>query len=225
MTDSALDSSRRWRLIVGLGNPGRQYAQTRHNIGFAIADQLADAHGLKFSKMMNRAIIAIGEIEGEKVVLAKPQTFMNDSGSAVSPIAKFYKVALPDLMVIYDELDIPFAQLRMRPFGGNGGHNGMKSIIAKLASQEFPRLRVGIGRPPGKMDPAGFVLEPFNTVEREEMAEASDRAVKGLVVWLKQGIDRAMNVVNVSPAARDDAPIPPAKRQAGAGPDETAARG
>ncbi len=194
-------SSHRWRLIVGLGNPGRQYAETRHNIGFAIADLLAQKHGLKFTQMMNRALIAIGEIEGEKVVLAKPQTFMNDSGSAVSPIARFYKVALPDLMVIYDELDIPFAQLRMRPFGGNGGHNGMKSIIARLGSQDFPRLRVGIGRPPGKMDAASFVLQPFSAAERAEMAEASERAVKGLVIWLKQGIDRAMNFVNASRAS------------------------
>ncbi len=197
-------SSRRWRLIVGLGNPGRQYAETRHNIGFAIADLLAEKYGLKFTRMMNRALIAIGEIEGEKVVLAKPQTFMNDSGSAVGPIARFYKIALPDLMVIYDELDIPFAQLRMRPFGGNGGHNGMKSIIARLGSQEFPRLRVGIGRPPGKMDPAGFVLQPFSAAEREEMAEASEQAVKGLVIWLKNGIDRAMNFVNAGPKNREE---------------------
>jgi PTH1 family peptidyl-tRNA hydrolase len=211
--DTIETSSRRWRLIVGLGNPGRQYAETRHNIGFAIADRLAETHGLKFTKMMNRAIIAIGEIEGEKVVLAKPQTFMNDSGSAVSPIARFYKVALPDLMVIYDELDIPFAQLRMRPFGGNGGHNGMKSIIARLGSQEFPRLRVGIGRPPGKMDPAGFVLQPFSAAEREEMAEAGERAVQGLVIWLKHGIDRAMNFVNAGPAKREDA-APPRRPQA-----------
>lgn len=199
-------SSRRWRLIVGLGNPGRQYADTRHNIGFAIADLLAAKHGLTFSKMMNRALVAIGEIEGEKVVLAKPQTFMNDSGSAVAPLARFYKIALPDLMVIYDELDIPFAQLRMRPFGGNGGHNGMKSIIARLGSQAFPRLRVGIGRPPGKMDPASFVLQPFSAAERAEMAEASERAVKGLVIWLTNGIDRAMNFVNAGPASREDSP-------------------
>lgn len=205
-------SSRRWRLIVGLGNPGQQYAETRHNIGFAIVDLLAEKHGLKFNKMMNRAIIAIGEIDGEKVVLAKPQTFMNDSGSAVSPIARFYKIALPDLMVIYDELDIPFAQLRMRPFGGNGGHNGMKSIIARLGSQEFPRLRVGIGRPPGKMDPASFVLQPFSAAEREEIAETSERAARGLVIWLKSGIDRAMNFINTSPASRAEA-APPRRSQ------------
>ncbi|MGQ9814997.1 MAG: aminoacyl-tRNA hydrolase, partial [Candidatus Roseilinea sp.] len=113
-----------------------------------------------------------------------------------------------DLMVIYDELDIPFAQLRMRPFGGNGGHNGMKSIIARLGSQAFPRLRVGIGRPPGKMDPANFVLQPFSAAEREEMAEASERAVKGLVIWLQHGIDRAMNFVNASPSSHTDAASP-----------------
>ncbi|MCS7060350.1 MAG: aminoacyl-tRNA hydrolase [Anaerolineae bacterium] len=197
--------SHRRRVIVGLGNPGRRYADTRHNVGFAVVERLAEQHNLRFNQMMNRALIALGEIEGEKVVLVKPQTFMNDSGSAVAPIARFYKVALPDLLVIYDELDLPFAQLRMRPFGGNGGHNGMKSIIAKLGSQDFPRLRVGIGRPPGKMDPAAFVLQPFTSAERAEMSETIERAVAGLVIWLKHGIDRAMNVVNIGAARLNSA--------------------
>jgi len=204
MSDAASpapDPNRR-RIIVGLGNPGRDYARTRHNIGFQIVDALADKHGLKFSKMMNRAIVALGEVEGAKVILAKPQTYMNDSGSSVGPIVKFYKVELADLLVIYDELDIPFAQLRMRPFGGTGGHNGMRSVTDRLASQAFPRLRVGIGRPPGRMDPRDYVLAPFTADERDAMAEAVDRALRGIGVWLAQGIDRAMNVVNLpTPAA------------------------
>jgi PTH1 family peptidyl-tRNA hydrolase len=205
MSDAASpapDPNRR-RVIVGLGNPGRDYARTRHNVGFQIVDALADKHGLRFSKMMNRAIVALGEIEGAKVVLAKPQTYMNDSGASVGPIAKFYKVELADLLIIYDELDIPFAQLRMRPFGGTGGHNGMRSITDRLASQAFPRLRVGIGRPPGRMDPRDYVLAPFTADERDAMAEAIDRALRGIGVWLTQGIDRAMNVVNLPAQAAE----------------------
>jgi PTH1 family peptidyl-tRNA hydrolase len=198
----ALDPNRR-RIIVGLGNPGRDYARTRHNIGFQIADALADKHGLKFAKMMNRSIIALGEIDGAKVILAKPQTYMNDSGASVGPIVKFYKVELADLLVIYDELDIPFAQLRMRPFGGTGGHNGMRSITDRLGSQDFPRLRVGIGRPPGRMDPRDYVLAPFTADERAQMAEAVDRAMRGIALWLTQGIDRAMNVVNLPAQAAE----------------------
>ncbi len=194
MNGSALT---RWRVIVGLGNPGREYARTRHNAGFHIVDLLAERHGLKFTKMMNRSIVAVGQIEGAKVVLAKPQTYMNDSGSSVGPIVKFYKAELPDVLVIYDELDIPLAQLRMRPFGGTGGHNGMRSITERLGSQDFPRIRVGIGRPPGRMDPKDYVLQPFNAPELELMAEAYDRAVKGIELWLTLGIDRAMNAVNL----------------------------
>ena len=129
----------RRRIIVGLGNPGREYAKHRHNVGFMIVDRLADQHHLKFNRMMNKAIIALGEIAGNKVLLAKPQTFMNLSGESVGPLVKFYKAALSDLLVIYDELDLPLGQLRMRPKGSAGGHNGMKSIIARLGSDEIGR--------------------------------------------------------------------------------------
>jgi PTH1 family peptidyl-tRNA hydrolase len=185
------------RVIAGLGNPGREYAHSRHNVGFQIVDRLAEKYGLKFSKIMNRAITAVGEIEGQKVVLVKPQTFMNESGASIGPILKFYKTDPIGLLVIYDDLDLPLAQLRMRKFGGTGGHNGMKSIIARVGAETFPRLRVGIGRPPGRMEPMAYVLQPFTKGELALMELAYDRAVDGIVRWLKDDIDRVMNIVNV----------------------------
>jgi PTH1 family peptidyl-tRNA hydrolase len=186
----------RCRIIVGLGNPGKEYANNRHNVGFMIADQLAARHNLKFSRMMNKAIVALGEIAGCKVILVKPQTFMNLSGESVGPIVKFYKADLSHLLVIYDELDLPLGQLRMRPKGGAGGHNGMKSIIAQLGSDAFPRLRVGIGRPPGQRDPKDYVLEDFTSSELITLAPAFARAVEGIQRWLTEGIDSAMNFIN-----------------------------
>ncbi len=186
----------RCRIIVGLGNPGKEYANNRHNVGFMIADQLAAQHNLKFSRMMNKAIVALGEIAGRKVILAKPQTFMNLSGESVGPIVKFYKADLSHLLVIYDELDLPLGQLRMRPKGSAGGHNGMKSIIARLGSDVFPRLRVGIGRPPGRRDPRDYVLEDFTSSELATLEPVFARAVEGVQRWLTEGIDSAMNFVN-----------------------------
>ncbi len=189
----------RWRIIVGLGNPGSQYAGTRHNVGFMVVDALAHAHGLKFSKMLNRGMAAFGEGALRRVVLLKPQTFMNESGACVAPTAKFYKCASADVMVIYDELDLPFGSLRMKPTGSAAGHNGMRSLIARLGTQDFPRLRFGIGRPPGKMEGAGFVLQSFSKIEQAELSGGHiDRAVKGLMTWLDTGVDKAMNVVNTT---------------------------
>jgi PTH1 family peptidyl-tRNA hydrolase len=188
----------RRRIIVGLGNPGREYAKHRHNVGFMIVDRLADQHHLKFNRMMNKAIIALGEIAGHKVLVAKPQTFMNLSGESVGPLVKFYKAALGDLLVIYDELDLPLGQLRMRPKGSAGGHNGMKSIIARLGSDAFPRLRVGIGRPPGRRDPKDYVLEDFTADELAVLEPAFERAIAGIQRWLTDGIDNAMNFINQS---------------------------
>jgi PTH1 family peptidyl-tRNA hydrolase len=184
------------RVIVGLGNPGKEYAHTRHNAGFQVIDRLAEKHGQKFSKMMNQAIVATGDIDGIKVVLVKPQTFMNDSGAAVGPIVKFYKTPPEGLLVIYDDLDLPTAQIRMRKFGGSGGHNGMKSIIARVGTENFPRLRIGIGRPPGRMDPVDYVLQPFSKADLALMDPAYDRAVDGIERWLRDDIDRVMNVIN-----------------------------
>lgn len=196
--ENNIDDKQAWRIIVGLGNPGKQYADNRHNVGFHVVDKLAEKYGLKFNKMLNRGIAAIGDIEGRRVVLLKPQTFMNESGVCVSPTFKFYKTDPSNLLIIYDELDIPFAQLRLRKSGSAGGHNGMRSIISKIVTQDFPRLRVGIGRPPGRKEAATHVLEDFTRDEVIAMRDVHDRAIAGIVLWLNEGIDKAMNKVNVS---------------------------
>ncbi len=187
----------RRKLIVGLGNPGRQYAGNRHNIGFRVADALAAQYHLKFDKMMNKGIVALGEIEGCKIALVKPQTFMNDSGQCVGPLLKFYKSMPNDLLVIYDELDLPTARVQLRKAGGAGGHNGMRSLIQHVGTQEFARLRMGIGRPPGQMQPKDFVLRDFSAGELAEMGFAMDKAMNGVKFWLTETIDNAMNRVNV----------------------------
>jgi peptidyl-tRNA hydrolase, PTH1 family len=186
------------KVIAGLGNPGKQYERTRHNVGFMAAELLARRHGLKFDKMMSKGLVALGEIGNVKVALVKPQTFMNVSGECVGPIMKFYKSLPDDLVVMYDELDIPFAQVRMKPSGGAGGHNGMKSIIQRISSQEFARIRLGIGRPPGRMDPAAFVLQPFATAEQIDVEEMIARAADAVEIWLREGVAIAMNRTNVS---------------------------
>ncbi len=183
-------------MIVGLGNPGPRYARNRHNVGFQILDAFAEAHHLTFDKRQFKALIAQGHVDGRRVLLVKPQTFMNLSGEAVQPLVHYYKVDLADLMVVFDDMDLPLGTLRLRPFGGAGGHNGMKSIIQRLGSQQFPRLRVGIGRPPGRMDPAAYVLQDFSEEEEAIMVQVRDRAVRALETWLSQGIDAAMNQFN-----------------------------
>ncbi len=184
------------KMIVGLGNPGPRYAQNRHNVGFQIVDELAAQHGLSFDKRQFKALIASGRIDGQRVLLVKPQTYMNLSGEAVQPLVSYYKVELEDLMVVFDDMDLPVGVIRLRPFGGAGGHNGMKSIINRLGSNRFPRLRVGIGRPPGRMDPAAYVLQDFSADEESLMAPVRDRAVQALETWLNSGIDAAMNAFN-----------------------------
>jgi PTH1 family peptidyl-tRNA hydrolase len=184
-------------LVVGLGTPGREYAQTRHNIGFQIVSQFAEKHGLGFSRMQNQALVATGRIGNVRVVIAKPQTWMNDSGRAVGPLARFYKVELTRLLIVYDDLDRPSGSLRLRSEGGHGGHNGMRSIIARLGTLEFARLRVGIGRPPGRMDPAAYVLQPFTRDEEIVMNNARARAVEATECFLTEGIIAAMNKFNV----------------------------
>ncbi|MCX6019577.1 MAG: aminoacyl-tRNA hydrolase [Chloroflexi bacterium] len=187
------------RVIAGLGNPGRQYERNRHNIGFMAVDELARKHGLTFDKMMSKGMVALGEIARIKVALVKPQTFMNASGQCVGPVLKFYKSTAEDLLVLYDELDLPAGQLRMRKSGSAGGHNGMKSIIQTIGTQEFPRLRMGIGRPPGRMDPAAYVLQNFDAGERADVVELIDRAVAAVEIWLTAGIEPAMNRANAAP--------------------------
>ncbi len=184
-------------LIVGLGNPGPEYAAHRHNIGFRVVDALAHAHGLTFARRKKmKAWVAQGDIGSQAVLLAKPRTFMNLSGQAVSRLCRAQAVSLTRLLVVYDDLDLPLGRLRLRPGGGSGGHKGMRSIIQALGTQEFARLRVGIGRPPPGVDPADYVLSPFAPEEMDRAAAAIERAVAALVCWLTEGIETAMDRFN-----------------------------
>lgn len=185
------------KLIVGLGNPGPEYAHTRHNIGFQCLAALARAHRLAFGRSAARSRLAEGEIAGHRVVLARPQTFMNHSGDAVRPLLQRYRLSLSDLLVICDDLDLPLGKLRLRPEGGSGGHKGLDSIIAALGTKAFPRLRVGIGRPlePGA-DPMDYVLADFTDEEEKVMGQARPRVVEAVQAILSQGLEAAMNQFN-----------------------------
>lgn len=185
-------------LIVGLGNPGRRYAGNRHNVGFQVLDRLAAAHGLAFSRSQGQALIATGQIANRPVILAKPQTYMNESGRAVAALVRFYQIDMLNLLVVYDDLDLPFGTLRLRPEGSAGGHHGMESIIAALGRQDFPRLRIGIGRPPGRMDPVEYVLQDFDREQQEFLSELYDRAVKAIESFLSEGIVLTMSRHNTS---------------------------
>lgn len=187
-------------LIVGLGNPGPQYAANRHNVGFRCVEHLAADHGLSFDKRQKKARVALGAICGLRVVLAQPQTFMNDSGRSVAPLARFYQVPPERLLVVYDDLDLPLQTLRMRPEGGSGGHKGMHSIIEQLGDQSFARLRIGIGRPPGQMDPAAYVLQDFAADEEPVIEETLKRAVVAIETWLTEGVEMAMSRHNSGPS-------------------------
>ena len=190
------------KIVFGLGNPGRNYERTRHNVGFQIVDILARRHNAVFAPHKFDALATKVRIDGEEVLLVKPQTFMNLSGKSVAPIVRFYKVPLEDVLVVYDDLDLAFGVLRMRPKGGDGGHKGMRSIIQHLGTTEIPRLRVGIGRPPGRMDPADFVLHPFTPEEEEEMRVVREEAADAIEIWVRRGLDPAMQFVNSRRATR-----------------------
>jgi len=185
-------------LIVGLGNPGREYAGNRHNVGFRCVDRLAAVHGLPFNRRHKRASIALGPILQRAVVLAKPRTFMNKSGGPVAALARFYRVPCDRLLVVYDDLDLPLGTTRLRPSGGSGGHRGMRSIINCLGNREFPRLRIGIGRPPGRMDPADYVLQDFSRDEEILLERTLEQATAAVETWLLEGVDEAMTRYNRS---------------------------
>ncbi len=183
-------------LIVGLGNPGPRYRQNRHNVGFMVIDALAEDARIPIRRVEFRALVGKGTLENEPAVLAKPQTFMNDSGQAVAPLVRFYKVPNEKLIVVHDDLDLPFGTLRLRPQGGAGGQKGMGSIMAKLDTQEFARLRVGIGRPPGRMPPRDYVLHDFDPDEEEMLPEVLQSAVDAIRRFIMGGIEQAMNDFN-----------------------------
>jgi len=185
-------------LIVGLGNPGPDYRQNRHNVGFMVVNALASTLDIPIQRVEMRALVGKGLFDGERLILAKPQTYMNKSGQAVASLARFYKIPPEQIMVIHDDLDLPFGTLRLRPFGGTGGQRGMESIVAKLGTRDFPRLRVGIGRPPGRMDPADYVLHDFDPDQETFLPEIFDRAVKAIRRFITSGIEMAMNEFNGS---------------------------
>ncbi|MDR3578286.1 MAG: aminoacyl-tRNA hydrolase [Anaerolineaceae bacterium] len=195
---SASDENVLTYLLVGLGNPGREYRANRHNLGFMTVDQLSQSLSVRLSRVQSKALIGIGALEQHKVVLAKPQTFMNLSGQAVSALLRFYKIPLERLLVIHDELDLPLGTLRLRPGGGSAGNRGLASIIELLGTQEFPRLRIGIGHPPGQMSGADYVLQNFPPAEQEMLDLVLKRAVEAAQVFVKSGLETAMNQYNGS---------------------------
>lgn len=184
-------------LIVGLGNPGKEYERTRHNIGFMAVSAFAHCHNLRFSGKRMQAEIATGQAEGMSVVVARPQTFMNSSGTSVGQLVHWYKVPTRRLLIVYDEVDLPFGTLRLRPSGSAAGHKGIGSIIQALGTQEIPRLRLGIGRPPGGGKAMGHVLKLFAPTERIALEkEILPAAVEAIHTWLTQEMEEAMRVVN-----------------------------
>jgi PTH1 family peptidyl-tRNA hydrolase len=189
-------------LIAGLGNPGREYRESRHNAGFMAIDLLAQAFGIRISRLQSKALIGQGEYAGHKVILAKPQTFMNLSGQAVGPLARFYKVPLEQLIVIYDDLDIPLGNLRIRPGGGSAGQKGLASIIERLGTQDFPRIRIGIGRPSGNKDARDYVLDGFSKDDRMIFDNILDRTCRAVQVFISRDLEAAMNEFN-GPMDRD----------------------
>lgn len=181
-------------LVVGLGNPGPQYAKNRHNLGFMVADLLAGRMGTPFKlHKKSGAQVATGRLGQHPVVLAKPQVFMNESGRQVGPLAKFYSVSPAGVIVIHDELDIDFGTIKLKLGGGEGGHNGLRSIAQALGSKDFHRVRVGIGRPPGRKDPAAFVLENFSATERSEVAVICEQAADATGMLIELGLEPAQN--------------------------------
>lgn len=182
------------KIIVGLGNPGREYKDTRHNAGFMAVEELARRFPVERQDSKFDAIIGHIRIGTEKVLLVKPLTYMNLSGRAVQGIMRFYKLDLDELMVVYDDMDLPTGKLRIRPKGGTGGHKGMASISTHMGSQDFPRMRVGIGRP--QYDTVDWVLGRFKGEEKEEIQAAVKKAADALETWVRDDINRAMNTYN-----------------------------
>jgi PTH1 family peptidyl-tRNA hydrolase len=183
-------------LVVGLGNPGPRYAGNRHNVGFLVLDLLADRLGASFKAHKGRADVAETRLGELPVVLAKPRSWMNESGGPVVGIARFYKVPLERITVVHDDLDLPYGTLRLKAGGGDGGHNGLRSLTAALGDNGYARVRFGIGRPPGRQDPADFVLRDFAAVERKDLAFHVDRAADAVEALLAQGLEAAQNLYN-----------------------------
>ncbi len=194
MLDSLINKEN--TLIVGLGNPGLAYRHNRHNVGFMVADALADKLEIPLKRVKFKAQIGNGKLGDIPIIIAKPLTFMNNSGEAVAPLVRYFKVPLERLLVIHDDMDLPLGTLRMRPSGGSAGHNGMLSIFDKLGTNAIPRLRVGIGRPPGRMDPADYVLQDFPRSEEELLSMVIAQACEAALAFITTGLEKAMNTYN-----------------------------
>ena len=185
----------RW-LVVGLGNPGPKYAGNRHNAGFMVVDALAG--GERWKAHRAHAEVVETRLEGTAVVLAKPRTYMNLSGGPVSGLARFYKVPMERIVVVHDEMDIDFGALKLKKGGGSGGHNGLKSLTSSLGGPDYLRVRFGVGRPPGRMDPADYVLRDFSSTERGELDLNIERAADAVRTVLTDGLERAQNIYHTA---------------------------
>ena len=188
-------------LVVGLGNPGPHYAGNRHNLGYLVADLLAGRMGGRFRSARVRADVLEGHLAGQRVILAKPKSYMNESGGAVAGLRSFYKVGLDRLVAVHDELDLPFGVIRLKRGGGEGGHNGLRSLSRSLGTRDYLRVRVGVGRPPGRQDPADYVLEDFNRREREELPLIVERAADAVEALLALGLEPAQNRFHADPGS------------------------
>ena len=183
-------------IVVGLGNPGSEYARTRHNIGFWCVDRIAADHAIALSRRNRVAVVGEGALGGHRVVLAKPRTFVNRSGRAIDYLRARYGASPEKLLVIYDDIDLPLGRVRLRPDGSAGGHNGMRSIVEALGTQDFPRLRVGIGRPPEGIDQVDYVLGTMSKEEQQQAEEEVGRVAEAVVCVLTEGMSAAMNRFN-----------------------------
>ena len=193
------------KLIVGLGNPGREYRETRHNVGFMIVDEIARRHGLSWAMAPSQVPDAFvtKRYGAAPLLLAKPLTYMNRSGDAVAALARYYDIAPADLLIVIDEAALPFGKLRARPRGSAGGHNGLKSIVERLGTQEFPRLRLGVGRGDGRRDLADHVLATFEPEERTELEPVIARAADAAEMFAVEDIFKVMNVYNADPTVSE----------------------
>jgi PTH1 family peptidyl-tRNA hydrolase len=184
------------KVIVGLGNPGIKYVMTRHNVGFWVIDCLSREWGIPIHKEKWKAEVGEGMVHGEKVILIKPLTYMNLSGESVGLALNWLKADIDDLIIIYDDLDLPPGQIRLRQKGSSGGHNGIKSLIAHLGTDQFKRIKIGIGRPQGKISVPDYVLSPFSKEETDLIYDAVDRSVQAVNCWIQSGFLEAMNIYN-----------------------------
>ncbi|HEY9151916.1 MAG TPA: aminoacyl-tRNA hydrolase [Anaerolineales bacterium] len=183
-------------LLIGLGNPGREYKDNRHNFGFMLIDRLIVRLNARGMKLQSKAIVTDAVYNEHKLILAKPQTYMNLSGQSAQGLIHFYKIELSNVLIAHDDLDLPFGTIRMRPGGGPGGQKGVASTIEHMGTQDIPRLRMGIGRPPGRMDAAAYVLQDFSKDEMKEISSILDRAADAVLTFVTDGLDKAMNKYN-----------------------------